>query len=104
MSAAGPPPAGGDGEEAAPVPVKTYKLNIHTAQFCGEELVIRSEDFPDVRPGDVLEFYHEEETFARLLLQVRVSVNGEQNVLITILVSGHPGHTLPRKQVVQSCP
>ena len=50
--------------------LKTYKLNIHTVQFCTEDLVIRSEDFPDVSPGDVLEFYHEEETFSRLLLQV----------------------------------
>ena len=61
---------GGQGESPIPAPLKTYKLNIHTATFCSEELVIRSEDFPDIRPGDVLEFYHEEETFARLLLQV----------------------------------
>ena len=50
--------------------LRTYKLNIPTVQFCTEDLVIRSEDFPDVSPGDVLEFYHEEETFSRLLLQV----------------------------------
>ena len=40
-------------------------------QFCAEDLVIRSEDFPEVAAGDILEFYHEEETFARLLLQVK---------------------------------
>ena len=51
-------------------PVKTFKLNVHTTQFCNEDLVIRSEDFPDVRPGDVLQIHHEEETFSRLLLQV----------------------------------
>ena len=51
-------------------PLRTFKLSSHTAQFCSEDLVIRSEDFPDVRVGDVLEFYHEEETFSRLLLQV----------------------------------
>ena len=51
-------------------PVKTFKLNLHTAQFCNEDLVVRSEDFPDVRPGDVLQIHHEEETFSRLLLQV----------------------------------
>ena len=103
MSAAGPPPTGGEGEDAAPVPVKTYKLNIHTAQFCGEELVIRSEDFPDVRPGDVLEFYHEEESFARLLLQVPCVSGWGKEWLDNILVSGHPGHTLPGEQIVQSC-
>ena len=51
-------------------PVKTFKLNVHTTQFCNEDLVIRSEDFPDVRAGDVLQIHHEEETFSRLLLQV----------------------------------
>ena len=51
-------------------PVKTFKLNLHTTQFCNEDLVIRSEDFPEVRPGDVLQIHHEEETFSRLLLQV----------------------------------
>jgi hypothetical protein len=30
----------------------------------------RSEDFPGVVPGDVIEIYHEDETFPRLLLQV----------------------------------
>jgi hypothetical protein len=57
----------GGGEEVAK---KTYKLYIHTVQFCLENLVIRTEDFPDVRPGDILEIFHEEETFSRLLLQV----------------------------------
>ena len=65
---------GGEGEEdevsADQDPVKTFKINVHTAQFCNEDLVIRSEDFPEVTPGDVLEIYHQEETFSRLLLQV----------------------------------
>lgn len=66
-----PQPQGGlEGDNPPSSPIKTYKLNIHTSQFCTEELVIRNEDFPDVRQGDVLEFYHEEETFSRLLLQV----------------------------------
>jgi len=54
-----------------PIVLKTYKLYIHTIQFCTEDIVIRSEDFPEVDPGDILEIYHEEETFSRLLLQVR---------------------------------
>ena len=70
-----PQPQGGlEGDNPPSSPIKTYKLNIHTSQFCTEELVIRSEDFPDVKPGDVLEFYHEEETFSRLLLQVTCHV------------------------------
>ena len=60
----------------SPVVVKTYKLYIHTIQFCTEDLVIRSEDFPDVQPGDILEIYHEEETFSRLLLQHAQQVSG----------------------------
>ena len=31
-----------------PVVVKTYKLYIHTIRFCTEDLVSRSEDFPNV--------------------------------------------------------
>ena len=43
---------------------------IHTYHsVCTEDLVIRSEGFPDVQPGDILEIYNEEETFSRLLLQ-----------------------------------
>ena len=64
----------GEGQEEGVLgdldPVKTFKLNLHTTQFCNEDLVIRSEDFPEVRPGDVLQIHHEEETFSRLLLQV----------------------------------
>ena len=59
-----------DGVPGDVEPVKTFKLNVHTTQFCNEDLVIRSEDFPDVRAGDVLQIHHEEETFSRLLLQV----------------------------------
>ena len=65
---------GGEGEEdeveVDQEVVKTFKINVHTATFCNEDLVIRSEDFPEVRPGDVLEIHHQEETFSRLLLQV----------------------------------
>ena len=52
-----------DGEPGDIEPVKTFKLNVHTTQFCNEDLVIRSEDFPDVRAGDVLQIHHEEDFF-----------------------------------------
>ena len=35
-----------------------------------DNLKLRSEDFPGVSAGDVLELYHEEEVGPRLLLQV----------------------------------
>ena len=83
MTSVTPQPGGGGGgsggchqdQEHVCQNVKTYKLNIHTSQFCSEDLVIRSEDFPDVKPGDVLEFYHEEEAFSRLLLQVSIEAS-----------------------------
>ena len=45
--------------QVTPVVVKTYKLYIHNIQFCTEYIVIRSGDFPEVHPGDILEIYHE---------------------------------------------
>jgi len=81
---------GGEGDfeqEECPnlVPVKTYKLYIHTIAFCTEDLVIRSEDFPEVHPGDILEIYHEEESFSRLLLQVKPeSLYPENNLQKTV--------------------
>ena len=37
-----------------------------------DNLKLRSEDFPGVSAGDVLELYHEEEVGPRLLLQVKL--------------------------------
>jgi len=62
---------GAVGEATAPAaPKPLYKLYVHAASFSTEDLIIRSEDFPDVQVGDILEIYHEEDTFSRLLLQV----------------------------------
>ena len=38
----------------------------------------RSEDFADVKEGDILEIYHEEENFSRLLLQVGIHFTSSQ--------------------------
>ena len=51
-------------------PKKTYKLYIHGHTFSTESLIVRSDEFPDVVAGDVLEGYHEGDNFSRLLLQV----------------------------------
>ena len=58
----------------SPVLVQTYKLHIHSIQFYTEDLVIRSEDFPEVQPRDILEISYEEETFSRLLCQDTVYI------------------------------
>ncbi|XP_023323795.1 GATOR complex protein DEPDC5 [Eurytemora carolleeae] len=60
-----------DPEEDGESEKRYFKLNVHTPSFFPEDLIIRSEDFPDIVPGDVVEIYHEEEKFSRLLLQVK---------------------------------
>ena len=57
---------------AATVQRKTYKWYGHGHTFSTESLIVRSDDFPDVVAGDILEIYHEEDNFSRLLLQVRI--------------------------------
>ena len=48
-------------------------LEKQSHNLAGDKIVnvLRSEDFPGVVAGDVIEIYHEEEAFPRLLLQVR---------------------------------
>jgi len=53
-------------------PKKSFKLSVFTKTFYTEDLIIRNEDFPDIRPGDVIEIYHAEETFSRLLIEVKL--------------------------------
>lgn len=36
----------------------------------GEDLVINPKDFPNLRKGDIVEIYHPEDEFSRLLLQI----------------------------------
>jgi hypothetical protein len=63
-----------------PVVVKTYKLYIHTLHSSA----LRTFS-PEVQPGDILEIYHEEETFSRLILQFKPeSLYPENNLQKTV--------------------
>lgn len=38
--------------------------------FLVEDLIINPKDFPNLRKGDIVEIYHPEDEFSRLLLQI----------------------------------
>ncbi|XP_057336662.1 GATOR complex protein Iml1 isoform X5 [Microplitis mediator] len=50
--------------------MKTFKLIVHQKNFSGEDLIINPKDYPEIKIGDVVEIYHQEDEFSRLLLQV----------------------------------
>ncbi|XP_073982946.1 GATOR complex protein Iml1 isoform X2 [Rhodnius prolixus] len=50
--------------------MKLCKLLVHTKSFCGTDLMINPKDFPNLQKGDIVEIYHPEEEFSRLLLQI----------------------------------
>lgn len=50
--------------------MKLFKLIVHQKNFCGEDLIINPYHYPGVKIGDVVEIYHPEDEFSRLLLQV----------------------------------
>ncbi|OAD60256.1 DEP domain-containing protein 5 [Eufriesea mexicana] len=50
--------------------MKLYKLIVHQKTFSGEDLIINPKDHPGIKTGDVVEIYHPEVEFSRLLLQV----------------------------------
>lgn len=55
--------------------MKQYKLKVHQKDFSVEDLVLNPKEFPQVHVGDVMEIYHPEEKFCRLLLQVNSLVD-----------------------------
>eukprot|EP00794_Sanderia_malayensis_P014226 gene14226-15709_t len=55
-----------------------FKLWIHKHDFSEEELVINPRDYNGLQIGDVVEIYHPEDTFSRLLLQVKKLSNDFQ--------------------------
>ncbi|KAF6203439.1 hypothetical protein GE061_001770 [Apolygus lucorum] len=72
--------------------MKLYKVLIHNKGFCGEDLVINPKDFPNLKKGDVVEIYHPEDEFSRLLLQItlfkedmqgRDAISVEQSIATT---------------------
>ncbi|XP_060075901.1 GATOR complex protein Iml1-like isoform X2 [Ylistrum balloti] len=52
--------------------MRTLKLWVHNRSYndTGDDILINPKDFPDVSKGDVLEIYHPEDEYSRLLLQV----------------------------------
>ncbi|KAG7211009.1 hypothetical protein KM043_016376 [Ampulex compressa] len=50
--------------------MKLFKLIVHQKNFSGEDLIINPKDYPGIKTGDVVEIYHPENEFSRLLLQV----------------------------------
>ncbi|XP_021373105.1 DEP domain-containing protein 5-like isoform X1 [Mizuhopecten yessoensis] len=52
--------------------MRTLKLWVHNRSYndTGDDILINPKEFPDVGKGDVLEIYHPEDEYSRLLLQV----------------------------------
>lgn len=50
--------------------MKLFKLIVHQKNFSGEDLIINPKDHPGIKKGDVVEIYHPDDEFSRLLLQV----------------------------------
>ncbi|RUS89768.1 hypothetical protein EGW08_002471, partial [Elysia chlorotica] len=57
--------------------MKTFKLAVHNEKsykskyVADQEILLCAKDFPDVKAGDVVELYHPEDEWNRLLLQVK---------------------------------
>ncbi|BFZ18365.1 hypothetical protein BsWGS_21405 [Bradybaena similaris] len=51
--------------------MKTCRLTCHNKPSKNQEILISSKDFADVKVGDVLELYHPDDEWNRLLLQVK---------------------------------
>jgi hypothetical protein len=45
-------------------------LKICFFKFPGEDLIINPKDYPGIKKGNIVEIYHPEDEFSRLLLQV----------------------------------
>ncbi|GLH03982.1 uncharacterized protein GBIM_09784 [Gryllus bimaculatus] len=50
--------------------MKLLKLIVHNRGFCAEDLIINSKDFPGIKKGSIVEIYHPDDEFSRLLLQI----------------------------------
>ncbi|XP_038215232.1 GATOR complex protein Iml1 isoform X5 [Zerene cesonia] len=50
--------------------MKSFKLIVHQPSFSTEDLIINLKDYPGLKEKDVVEIYHPENDYPRLLLQV----------------------------------
>ena len=61
------------------------KLIVHQQNFSEEELIINPREYNGLQVGDVVEIYHPEDTFSRLLLKVnKLSTDFQQKDAISI--------------------
>ena len=62
-----------------------FKLMVHQWNFSEEELIINPRDYNGLQVGDIVEIYHPEDTFSRLLLRVnKLSTDFQQKDTISI--------------------
>ncbi|XP_052750555.1 GATOR complex protein Iml1 isoform X5 [Galleria mellonella] len=50
--------------------MKAFKLIVHQSSFSPEDLIINLKDYPGLKEKDIVEIYHPENDYPRLLLQV----------------------------------
>ncbi|XP_032513466.1 GATOR complex protein Iml1 isoform X2 [Danaus plexippus] len=72
--------------------MKSFKLIVHQSSFSTEDLIINLKDYPGLKEKDIVEIYHPENDYPRLLLQVtkvdapgrgRDSISVEQSIATT---------------------
>ncbi|XP_075221255.1 GATOR complex protein Iml1 isoform X2 [Lycorma delicatula] len=71
--------------------MKLYKLIVHNKNFSGEDLIINPKDFPNLRKGDIVEIYHPEDEFSRLLLQItsfKEDLQGRETISVETSIAG----------------
>ncbi|XP_021209153.2 GATOR complex protein DEPDC5 isoform X2 [Bombyx mandarina] len=72
--------------------MKSFKLIVHQSSFSPEDLIINLKDYPGLKEKDIVEIYHPENDYPRLLLQVtkvdapgrgRDTISVEQSIATT---------------------
>ncbi|XP_050344899.1 GATOR complex protein Iml1 isoform X3 [Nymphalis io] len=72
--------------------MKSFKLIVHQSSFSSEDLIINLKDYPGLKEKDIIEIYHPENDYPRLLLQVtkvdapgrgRDTISVEQSIATT---------------------
>ncbi|CAH0720683.1 unnamed protein product, partial [Brenthis ino] len=72
--------------------MKSFKLIVHQSSFSSEDLIINLKDYPGLKEKDIVEIYHPENDYPRLLLQVtkvdapgrgRDTISVEQSIATT---------------------
>ncbi|XP_044001787.1 GATOR complex protein Iml1 isoform X3 [Aphidius gifuensis] len=64
--------------------MKLFKLIVHQKGFSPEDLLINQKDYPGIKTGDVVEIYHPDDEFSRLLLQVKLFKDDLQGTTISV--------------------